>query len=468
MTTITTKYPFIGYVDTRIGGRDENQDNAGFVDTPLGLLLVVCDGMGGGPSGRTASQLAVDTVLNILADVSPSTPRDQALKYAIEKANDTIYSKAKNIPELRGMGTTIAAVIVNEQSAVIAHVGDTRIYLLRKGSIVFQSNDHSLVANLVREHKITEEEARNHPRSNVITKTLGIKPDIEPEINEIPFQSGDRFILCTDGIWGAMPQQEMVNSLTRAMGISKLVTQELEEIDALGYAAGGGHDNMTLAVLDSTFDSVAIKTSKMAATDAQVDETTRHNLKSILFRVLLLTLAIAMLTAISIFFYSHFKHSSNKESHLEEKSHRIAEQTDTQEIYASAADDNDTMSPSTPQSRISQYNPFNDKKKHEVQNILVIKKIDTIDAKLDSLKRITSSDRKQLQLLKRSFVEKEILPDILFLVSNVNQSKKQELGIIKDMLNDNKTIGASKFGKSTEDSNKHIDMIKKRLKKLRD
>lgn len=468
MTTITTKYPFIGYVDTRIGGRDENQDNAGFVDTPLGLLLVVCDGMGGGPSGRTASRLVVDTMLNILADVSPSTPRDQALKYAIEKANDTVYSNAMENPELRGMGTTIAAVIVNEKSAVIAHVGDTRIYLLRKGNIVFRSNDHSLVANLVREHKITEEEARNHPRSNVITKALGIRPDIEPEMNEISFQSGDRFILCTDGIWGAMPQQEMVNSLSRTMGINELVTQVLEEIDALGYAAGGGHDNMTLAVLDSTFDSVAKKISKMAATNAQANETSHHNLKSILLRVILLTLAIAILTALAVYFYSNFKHLGNKESHLDEKSFRIAEQADTQEIYTSAADDNDTMSPSTPQSRISQYNPLNEKKMHEVQSILVIKKIDTIDAKLDSLKRITSSDRKQLQLLKRSFVEKEILPDILFLVSNVNQRKKQELGIIKNMLNDNKTIGASKFGKSTEDSNKHIDMIKKRLKKLRD
>ena len=255
MTTIATKYPFVGCIDSRQGGRNENQDNAGYVDTPLGLLLVVCDGMGGGPGGRTASFMAVETILTVLSDVSEHTPREDALKFAINKANDIIYAKAKETPELRGMGTTVAAILINEKSAIIAHAGDTRIYQLRKGAIVFRSSDHSYVANLVSQKKITEEEARNHPQSNLITRALGIRPSVEIEFDEVAFQRGDRFVLCTDGVWGMMPQRDLVKSLSRVMGINELTVLMTEEIDKLGQENGGGHDNLTLVVLDASFDS---------------------------------------------------------------------------------------------------------------------------------------------------------------------------------------------------------------------
>ena len=255
MTTILTKYPFVGSIDTKQGGRPENQDNAGFVDTPLGLLLVVCDGMGGGPAGRTASLMAVDAVLTALSDVSEHTPREDGLRFAIEKANDIIYAKAKETPELMGMGTTIAAVLINETSAVIAHAGDTRIYQLRKGTIVFRSSDHSVVANMVRQKKLTEEEARNHPQSNIVTRALGIRPNVEIDFNEVSFLRGDRFVICTDGIWGMMPQRDLVKSLSRVMGIGELTALVAEEIDRMGQENGGGHDNLTLAVIDTTFDS---------------------------------------------------------------------------------------------------------------------------------------------------------------------------------------------------------------------
>ena len=255
MTTIATKYPFVGCIETKQGGRDENQDNAGFVDTPLGLLLVVCDGMGGGSGGRTASLMAVDTILTVLSDVSEHTHRKDALKFGIEKANDLIYAKAKETPELRGMGTTIAALLINETSAYIAHAGDTRVYQLRKGAIVFRSADHSVVANLVRQKVISEEEARNHPQSNIITRALGIRPTVEIEFDEVSFLRGDRFVICSDGIWGMMSQSDLVKSMSTVMGISELTTFIAEEIDRIGQEKGGGHDNLTLAILDTSFDS---------------------------------------------------------------------------------------------------------------------------------------------------------------------------------------------------------------------
>lgn len=248
-------------METRQGGRNENQDNAGFIDTPLGLLLVVCDGMGGGPGGRTASLLAVKTVLSVLGNVAEHTSRKDALKFAIEKANDAIYSKASETRELQGMGTTIAAIIVNEKSAVIAHVGDSRIYQLRKGNIVYRSADHSVVADLVRENKLTEEDARNHPRANIITRALGIRPEVEAEYDEVSFLSGDRFVLCTDGIWGAMPQPDLVKQLSQPMGIAELTAATADEVDRIGKEAGGGHDNLTLVLVDATFDSEKVATT---------------------------------------------------------------------------------------------------------------------------------------------------------------------------------------------------------------
>ncbi len=255
MTTISTKYPFVGCMDTRQGGRSENQDSGGYVDTPLGLLVVVCDGMGGGPGGRTASQTAVSAILGALENVAEHTSRHDALRFAIEKANDAVYCMAKENPELMGMGTTVAALIINEQSAVMAHVGDSRIYQLRKGTIVFRSADHSVVADLVRQHKITEEEARQHPRANVITRALGIRPQVEAEVDEVAFLTADRFVICSDGIWGAMPQRDLVALLQQKMGLAELVDTVATQVDKIGQEAGGNHDNLTLAVVDTTFAS---------------------------------------------------------------------------------------------------------------------------------------------------------------------------------------------------------------------
>ena len=274
MTTIATKYPFVGAVETRTGGRAENQDNAGFVDTPLGLLLVVCDGMGGGPGGRTASLTAVDTILSLLEQVAEHTSRQDALTYAIEKANDAVYGLALENPELRGMGTTVAAMIINEDSAVIAHVGDSRIYQLRKGTIIFRSADHSVVANLVRQKRLTEEEARNHPQSNVITRALGIRPEVEAELDEVVFQRGDRFVLCSDGIWGAMPQAELILKLSQPMGIGELADTVAAEVDQIGINAGGGHDNLTLALVDAQGDSTVKRVKAQPQPSVMTDKRT--------------------------------------------------------------------------------------------------------------------------------------------------------------------------------------------------
>ena len=459
MTTIATKYPFIGSIETRQGGRKENQDNAGFVDTPLGLLLVVCDGMGGGPGGRTASLMAVDTILTVLADVSEHTPREAALQFAIDKANDIIYTKAKETPELRGMGTTVAAVLINENSAVIAHVGDSRIYQLRKGAIVFRSADHSVVANLVRQKRLTEEEARNHPQSNVITRALGIKPSMEIEFDEVSFHRGDRFVLCTDGIWGMMPQRDLVQSLSRVMGINELTSLMAEEIDELGKKSGGGHDNLTLAILDTSFDSVQKKNHKKDTDGGAIASNTETPKRSNWKKVLFVCIPLCFIAMVAIYIYN----SDMMRHNVEQNSSKGKGETVTTVInkVEIRKDGTDTLNRVAPDTGISDINMFKDPLITE-DSILKI-----IEQNLDSLTKIKDRNTEKARQLKREYVNDVIIPNVRGLEEKVApEEKKKDIEQIIKMLNSTKTVQASTKGETTAEGLDHIKEIKKKLKNI--
>ena len=146
MELIKTHYNLQGYIDSRIGGRAENQDSRGFADTPHGLLVVVCDGMGGGPSGKMASTIAVQATIDYVIRVrDENVPRDKVLKDAVEFAHNAIIDRQRTDPSTRGMGTTLTALLVNSHSAYVAHVGDSRVYQFRGGRMVFRTRDHSFV-----------------------------------------------------------------------------------------------------------------------------------------------------------------------------------------------------------------------------------------------------------------------------------------------------------------------------------
>ncbi len=472
MTTIATKYPFVGSIETKQGGRDENQDNAGFVDTPLGLLLVVCDGMGGGPGGRTASLMAVDTMLTVLSDVSEHTHRKDALKFAIEKTNDIIYAKAKETPELIGMGTTVAALLINETSAVIAHAGDTRIYQLRKGAITYRSADHSVVANLVRQKKITEEEARNHPQSNVITRALGIRPNIEIEFDEVSFLRGDRFVLCTDGIWGMMSQYDLVKSLSRVMGIEELTILITEEIDKNGQKEGGGHDNLTLAILDTSFDSNK-KTHKKwcLAKDSECNARILRN--SYVKGVIWTALAFLILSVVLFIRYRNLiQRNGSVKSY--QKEYNLGEiNTPIVNIKPQIAqEDNSHEAPKIKPPAANRTksedvdNLFNDSAIIE-HNKKIESHINQIVSDLDHLKKIRGKDRKGTRWEKQSFINSKIKPNINRLEKLVAAQKKNDVIRIIYMLNDNRATQSSKSGQPTKEGNEHIEQIKIKVKQLK-
>lgn len=256
VTPIEIKGNTLGFIDSRIGGRKENQDSAGIKDTKLGYLVVVCDGMGGMQGGRTASQLAVQTILKTVASADNQANPSMTLIKAIRNANMAIIEEGRNNPDLQGMGTTVTALLLTPYSALTAYVGDSRIYQLRKGKKIFRTFDHSMVFEMVKKNVISEEQARLSAQSNVILKALGINPDIEVEVVERPYQKGDRFILCTDGFWGAMPEDEFVRHLAENNPINKILESTVNVVESIGRNSGNEYDNLTAAILEMNNNSI--------------------------------------------------------------------------------------------------------------------------------------------------------------------------------------------------------------------
>ena len=167
-----------------------------------------------------------------------------------------IIEEGQNNPELQGMGTTVTALLLTPDSAITAYVGDSRIYQLRDGKKIFRTFDHSMVFEMVKKKVISEEQARLSAQSNVILKALGINPDIDVEVTERPYQKGDKFILCTDGFWGAMPEEEFIRHLSEKGPINKILESTANVVESIGRNRGSEYDNLTAAILEMSNNSI--------------------------------------------------------------------------------------------------------------------------------------------------------------------------------------------------------------------
>lgn len=241
-------------IESYIGGRSENQDSAGVSETPLGTVVVVCDGMGGMKGGAMASGIAVNTVINDVKSASVDDSPAEVLVAAIKHANAEIIEAAKADSELFGMGTTLTALILNDDCATVSYLGDSRVYQLRGKKKVFRTFDHSLVFQSVRQGIITEEQARLSSQSNIILQALGIKEEIDVEVFELPYLAGDRFLLCTDGFWGAMQEKDIIDMIAKG-NVPEVLKKAALKIDLLGIRQGGHHDNLTAAMFDVNKES---------------------------------------------------------------------------------------------------------------------------------------------------------------------------------------------------------------------
>lgn len=228
--------------------RSENQDFGACTTPdeektshPGGRLLIVADGMGGHRGGATASRLAAETVK---AQYLGSETGDiaKALRESLSRANARIYSEAQSNPELRGMGTTTSVLAVRNGEGWLAHVGDSRIYLVRGAAIKQLTEDHSLVATMVREGLLTTAEAETHPRRNVLQRSMGVAEEVEIDVaGPIELRDGDTFILCSDGLHGVVKEDELRE--VAAMPIDAAADEFLRRA-----LARGAPDNVTVIV----------------------------------------------------------------------------------------------------------------------------------------------------------------------------------------------------------------------------
>ena len=234
------------YIQSNIGGRKENQDFYGSAQTKFGELIIVCDGMGGHNGGRHAANRAVQIIIEEVTksiDINPA----KTLQKAILKANEAILQESSTNVSLKGMGSTVVALLVTPERAICCHVGDSRIYQLRIGKILHRTSDHSLVFDLVRQGKMTEEQARLSDKSNVITRSLGISPTVNVEIaDNLSYQTDDRFLLCTDGIWSMILENQLIEMISEEVDVESVVAKLVEKINTIGIACGGNYDNLLL------------------------------------------------------------------------------------------------------------------------------------------------------------------------------------------------------------------------------
>lgn len=222
---------------TDIGRVRERNEDSILVDPPL---YVVADGMGGHRGGQVASRVALETIEKLAAEGRGSLP-DQ-----VRGANRAVWDRSVEDERLSGMGTTLTAARVDGATAVIAHVGDSRAYLLRDGILRQLTADHTLVARMVKSGEITEAEADVHPHKNVLTRALGTDESVEVDEDSITLQDGDRLLLCSDGLTGMVTEDQIQAILENS-------DQPQQAADRLVKAANraGGIDNISVVVLEA-------------------------------------------------------------------------------------------------------------------------------------------------------------------------------------------------------------------------
>ena len=226
-----------------VGRRRRVNEDHYLVSPELGIYLVA-DGMGGHKAGQLASELASEGALRAIQALrAASVSMSEKLRQAVACANQQIYAMAQAQPEYKGMGTTLVAIMAGEERAALAHVGDSRAYLIRGGQIRRLTDDHSLVGELLRRREISEAAAREHPHRHVLTRALGVRPNVAPDLAEITPEAGDVFAMCSDGLTNHVRDDEIAE-LARGPDLQA-------SCDALIALANdrGGIDNTTVLLL---------------------------------------------------------------------------------------------------------------------------------------------------------------------------------------------------------------------------
>ena len=211
------------------------------------ILAVVADGMGGHQAGDVASQLTIDNLYHKWEELEYPLDRDNVenwLRDAIRAVNNIVYEKANTDSNYFGMGTTVVVAFCTKEFISIAHIGDSRAYVMNKKAWKQVTSDHSLVAELVRKGQLSEEDADHHPKRNVILKALGTELDLEPDIYSSNWNEVERLLICSDGLTNKISDQEL-HDIVSSSPLDSLTQTLIDKANTRG-----GEDNITLAILE--------------------------------------------------------------------------------------------------------------------------------------------------------------------------------------------------------------------------
>jgi serine/threonine protein phosphatase PrpC len=247
-----------------VGRVREGNEDSYLVDEPL---FVVADGMGGHLAGDVASSTAIDVIASSSKSADAGNP--DSLAVLLREANKAIYEKARADDRLRGMGTTCTLLMIRETKGHVAHVGDSRAYLQRDGELSQLTEDHSLVGRMVKEGRLSAEEAESHPQRSIITRALGVDSDVDVDLLSLDLRERDRILLCSDGLTSMVANERIQEILGRTSDPQKAAN----ELVALANDAGG-EDNITVVLVD-----ISSSSSSSAPSPHITEETSRPETK---------------------------------------------------------------------------------------------------------------------------------------------------------------------------------------------
>jgi protein phosphatase len=252
----------VGY-KSDVGQVRQGNEDSYLIQEPF---FAVADGMGGHVAGDVASQTAIETISGSTRDGARDPGRLESL---IKEANSAIWEKAQAEPSLQGMGTTCTLILVDDSQVHIGHVGDSRAYLFRDGELSQVTEDHTLVARMVKEGRLQPEEAERHPQRSIITRTLGVDSEVQVDTMSLAVQSGDRILICSDGLTSMID----AGDITEVLSSVEDPQEAVERLVDLANAAGG-EDNVTSVVIDFHEGSASSAGAQAATAIATTDRRT--------------------------------------------------------------------------------------------------------------------------------------------------------------------------------------------------
>ncbi|MBQ7507140.1 MAG: Stp1/IreP family PP2C-type Ser/Thr phosphatase [Lachnospiraceae bacterium] len=226
--------------------REMNQDYVYTSEEPVGALpnlFLVADGMGGHNAGDYASKFTVETIVSLIPEYKTEDPKE-ILSRAILDTNRRLYENARRDPALHGTGTTLVALVVYKGKAVVANVGDSRLYVVNNG-IRQVTKDHSLVQEMVRRGEMNEREAIHHPDKNIITRAIGAEPEVAIDFFDLRLNRGDQILMCSDGLSNMLDDEEIRQTMERERDPAEKAYKLVEMANE-----NGGRDNITVVVLE--------------------------------------------------------------------------------------------------------------------------------------------------------------------------------------------------------------------------